>query len=132
MSKKTKKNHGMPPVKLRPGINICLTITDLCLPIIAWQCNDAFVSWRSQLVPSNLTRQSFLFICISLPMWICLKKCSENRVLVVLLQIGTTDLTVYCIKLSSPEKGENFTDSVSSTHEFTFEYTDQILQREAY
>ena len=34
--------------------------------------------------------QYFLFICMSLAVWLCLKKCSENRVLVVLLQIGTS------------------------------------------
>ena len=91
---KTKINHGVPPGQLRPGINICLTTTDPCLPIIAWKCNDAYSSWSSQLVPRNLIGQSFLFICLSLAVWLCLKKCSENRVLVVLLQIGATDLTV--------------------------------------
>ena len=93
---KTKKNHGVPPVQLRPGIHICLTTTDPCLPIIAWKCNDAYCSWSSQLVPSNPIGQSFLFICLSLAVWLCLKKCSENRVLVVLLQIGAKDLTVRC------------------------------------
>ena len=85
----------MPPVQLRRGINICLTTTDPCLPIIAWKCNDAYCSWSSQLVPSNPIGQYFLFICLSLAVWLCLKKCSENRVLVVLLQIGAKDLRVY-------------------------------------
>ena len=31
---KRKKNHEMPPVQLRPGINICLNTSDPCLPII--------------------------------------------------------------------------------------------------
>ena len=69
---KTKKNHEVPPVKLRPGIDICLTTTDPCLPIISWKCNEAYCSWSSQLVPSNLIRQSFLFICLSLAVWLCL------------------------------------------------------------
>ena len=85
----------MPPVQLRPGISICLTTTDPFLPIIAWTCNDDNCSWSSQLVPSILPGQSFLFICLSLAVRLCLKKCSENRVLVVLLQIGAKDLTVY-------------------------------------
>ena len=34
---KTKDNHGMPPVQLRPGRNICMTTTDPCPPIIAWK-----------------------------------------------------------------------------------------------
>ena len=48
---KNKKNHGVPPVQLRPGINICLNTTDPCLPIIARKCNDAYCSWSRQLVP---------------------------------------------------------------------------------
>ena len=32
----------------------------------------------------------------------------------------------------SPEKGENFTDSASSTPEFMFEYTNQSLRGEVY
>ena len=91
---KTKKNHGVPPVQLRSGINICLTTTDPCLPIIAWKCNDVYYSWSSQLVPSNPIGQYFLYICPSLAVWLCLKKCSRNRVLVVLSQIGATNLTV--------------------------------------
>ena len=87
----------MPTVQLRPGIHICLTTTDPCLPIIAWQCNDAYVSWSSQLVPSNMTGQSFLFVCLFLAVRLCLTKCSENRVLVVLLQIEAKDLTVECM-----------------------------------
>ena len=84
----------MPAVQLRPGINICLTPTDPFIPIIAWTCNDAYCSWSSQLVPSILPGQSVLFIGLSLAVWLCIKKCSENRVLVVLLQIGAKDLTV--------------------------------------
>ena len=89
-----KKNHEIPPVQLRPGTNICLTTAEPFLTKIAWSCNDAYCSWSSQLVPSFLPGQSFLFICLSLAVWFCLKTCSENRVLVVLLQIGATDLTV--------------------------------------
>ena len=78
-----------------PGLlNICLTTTDPCLPIIAQKCNDAYYSWSSQFVPSNPIGQHFLFICLSLAVWLCLKKCSENKVLAVLLQIGAKDLTV--------------------------------------
>ena len=87
-----KKNQGMPPVQLRPGINIYLTTTDICLPIIAWKRNDA--SRSIQLVPSTPTGHSILFICLSLPVWLCLRKCSEYRVLVVLLQIRAKYLTV--------------------------------------
>ena len=79
--------------QLRPGINICLTTTDPCLPI-AWKCNNAYCFWSSQHVPSNTIGQYFLFIFLSLAVWLCLKKCFENRVLVVLLQIGAKDLTV--------------------------------------
>ena len=83
----------MPPVQLRPGINIYLTTTDPCLPIIVWKCNDAYCSCSSQLVPSTPTGKYFLFFsvpsCVALP-----KKCSENRVLVVLLHIGGKDPTV--------------------------------------
>ena len=50
----------MPAVQLRPGINICLTTYDPCLHIIAWQCNDAFVSWSIKSVPSNLTQHIFI------------------------------------------------------------------------
>ena len=82
----------VPPVQLIPGINVCLTTTDPCLPIIAWKCNDAYCSWSSQR--SNPIGQSFLFICMFHAVWLCLKKCSENRVLVVLLQIGAKDFTV--------------------------------------
>ena len=56
------------------------------LPIIAWICIFDNCSWSSHLVPSDAPGQSFLFICLSHTMWLCLKKCSENRVLVVLLQ----------------------------------------------
>ena len=49
--------------------------------------NDAYCSGNSKLVTITLTGQSFLFIFLSLPVWLCLKKCSEIRVLVVLLQI---------------------------------------------
>ena len=38
---KTNENHRVPPVQLRPGISICLTTTDPCVPIIAWKCNAA-------------------------------------------------------------------------------------------
>ena len=48
----------------------------------------------SQLLPIFPPGQSFLFIFLSLAVWLCLKKCSDNRVLVVLLQIGASDLTV--------------------------------------
>ena len=47
----------------------------------------------------------FLFICLYLAVWLCLKKCSENSVLLVLLQIGATDLTVctlYTVHFSHP------------------------------
>ena len=84
----------MPPVQLTPGKNIYLTTTDPCLPIIAWKCNVAYFSWSSQLVPSNPIGQYFLFIRLSLAVWLCLKQCYENRVLVVLLKIGAKDLTV--------------------------------------
>ena len=96
---KTQKNHRLPPVPLRTGINICLTTADPCLPIIAWKCNNAYVSWSSQLLPSNLTGQSFLFICLFLSVWLCLKMCFENRGLVMLLQIGAKDLTVNSAQL---------------------------------
>ena len=82
----------MPPVQLRPVINIYLTTTDICSPIIAWKRNDA--SWSIQLIASTLTGQYILFICLFLPVWLCLKKCSENRLLVVLLQIRAKYLTV--------------------------------------
>ena len=92
----------MPPVQLRPGINIYLTTTDQCLPIIAWKCNDPYCSWSSQLVPSTSTWQYF-FPCLYLCGSACLKKCSENRELVVVLQIGAKDLTVmYPICILSP------------------------------
>ena len=95
---KIKKNHGVLPVQLRPGINICLTTTDPCLAIIARKCNDAYCFWSSQLVPSNPMGQYFLFICLSFAVWLCLKKCSENRVLVVLLQIEAKDLRVFSVR----------------------------------
>ena len=79
---------------LRQGIDIRLTTTDPCLLIIVWICNDAYCSWSSQCVPSKPIGQSFLFICLSPAVWLCLKKCIENRVLGVLLQIGAKDLTV--------------------------------------
>ena len=42
----------------------------------------------------------FFFICRCLPVWVCVKQCSENRVLVLLLQIGAKDCTVVkCRKL---------------------------------
>ena len=91
---KRNTNHGVLPVQLRPGIHISLTTTDPCVPIISWKCNDAYCFWSSQLVPSNPTGKSFLFICLSLAVWLCLKKCCENWVLMVLLQIGAKDLTV--------------------------------------
>ena len=84
----------MPPVRLGLGIKAFLTITGPFLPIIAWAYNDAYCSWSSELVPSNPPGQYFLFIFLSLAVWLCLKKCSENRVLVGLLQIGAKDLTV--------------------------------------
>ena len=74
---------------------ICLTTTEQYLPINAWKSNDAYFSWSSQRVPSNPIGQYFLFIFLSLAVWLCLKKFSENRVLVVLLQIGAKDLTVW-------------------------------------
>ena len=85
---KKKENHEMPPMQLRPGIHICLTSTDPFLPIIAWTCNDDNCSWSSQLVPSIPPGQSFLFICLFLAVWLCLKKCSENRVLVLVQKIS--------------------------------------------
>ena len=91
---KTKKNHGVPPVQLRSGINICLTTSDPCLPIIVCKCNDSYCSWSIKLVPSNLIGKYFLFIRLFLALWLSLKMCSENRLLVVLLQIGAKDLTV--------------------------------------
>ena len=39
---------------------------------------------------------------------------------------------VYYFRWSYPEKGENFTDSGSSTPEFMFEYTDPSLRGEVY
>ena len=75
---KTKKNHGVPPVQLRSGINICLTTTDPCLPIIAWKCNDAYCSWSSQLLPSSPIGQSFLFIFLCLAVWLCQKSALET------------------------------------------------------
>ena len=66
-----------------------------CLPVVAWKCNDAYCSWKSQLLPNNPIGHFFLFICLSLAVWLCLKKCSENRMLVVLLQIGAKNLTVH-------------------------------------
>ena len=79
---------------LRPGIIFSLTTTDPCLPIVAWKYNDLFCSWSSRLVPSNSIGQSFLLICRSPALWLCLKKCSKSRALVMLLQIGATDLAV--------------------------------------
>ena len=58
------------------------------------------LDWSSQLVPSILIRKYFLFSCLSLVMWLCRKKCSENSVLGVLLQIGAKDLTVLSPSLS--------------------------------
>ena len=84
----------MSPMNLRPGINIWLTTTDPCLPIIAWKCNDVCYSRSSQLVSRNPTEQYFLFSCLCLAVWVCLKQSSESRMLVVLLQIGAKDLTV--------------------------------------
>ena len=45
---KTKKNHGVPPMQTRPGICICLTTTDPCLPIIA--CNEMMPIVRGNLL----------------------------------------------------------------------------------
>ena len=36
----------------------------------------------------------FMFICLCLAVWVCLKKGSENLVLVGLLQIGANNFTV--------------------------------------
>ena len=45
-------------------------------------------------MPSNPPGQSLIFICLSLAVWLCLKKCSEKRVMVVLLQVGAKDHNV--------------------------------------
>ena len=37
VSHQKKINHGVPPVQLRPGKNICLTTIDPSLTIIAWK-----------------------------------------------------------------------------------------------
>ena len=90
-------------MQLRPGINICLTTTDPYLPFIAWKCNDAYVSW------------------------ICLQRCSENRVLMVLLRIGAKDLTVIRKasnflrvlkhKISNDFKKENFHANIQNARQ---------------
>ena len=104
-----KKNHEIPFVQLRPGINICLTITDPFLPTIAWTCNDAYCSWSSQLVPSNLIIWQYFFpfvpYCMALP-----KKCPENRGLVVLLQIWAKDLTVSLSLRAAAHSGFGLSD----------------------
>ena len=41
---KTKKNHGVPPMQIRPEKHICLTTTNPCLPIIAWKCKNSYCS----------------------------------------------------------------------------------------
>ena len=91
----------MRPAQLRPGMNIYLTTTDIFLAIIAWTCNEPNCSWSSQLVPNTPPGQYFLFIYLYLAVWLCLKKCPKNSVLVVVLQIGAKDLTVindiYCL-----------------------------------
>ena len=84
----------MRPAQLRPGMNICMTTTDPFLPIIAWTCNEPNCFWSSQLVPNTQPGQYFLFIYLYLAVWLCLEKCPENSVLVVVLQIEAKDLTV--------------------------------------
>ena len=39
----------------------------------------------------------FLFIRLCLAVWVCIKKGSENMVLVMLLQIGAKDFTVMAV-----------------------------------
>ena len=49
------------------------------IPIIAVKCNDAYCSWSIQFVTSNTIGLYFLFIFLSLALWLCLKKCSEKQ-----------------------------------------------------
>ena len=49
-SPNAKKNHGMYPKQLTPGIHISLTPTDPCLPSTALQCSDVYYFWSSQRV----------------------------------------------------------------------------------
>ena len=60
-------------------------------------------------------KYSLLFIFFCLAGWLCLKMCSENRVLVRLQQIGAKDFTVHC------ESGKGLRlqgEAVSQTHSF--------------
>ena len=68
--------------------------TDLCLPSVAWQWSVVGYYRGRQLWPRNGTEYSLLCVCLCLTVWLCLKMCSENMVLMRLLQIGAKDLTV--------------------------------------
>ena len=43
-----KKNHGMSPKLLTPGIHISLTTTDPCLPSTTWKCSYVYHFRSSQ------------------------------------------------------------------------------------
>ena len=96
---KKRKIKKSQTVQLRAWINICLTTTDHFLPIIAWTYNDDNFSLSSQLVPSNPPEKSFIFVCLPLAVWLCLKKVLWKWVLVMLLQIGAKDLKVWITRI---------------------------------
>ena len=73
-----------------------MTTNDPCLHSTVKQGSDVCHFRSSQLGPRIRTRLSLYFLCLCLALWLCVKISSENRVLVVLLQIGAKDLTVTC------------------------------------
>ena len=87
-------------MQLTPGISTSLSITDLCLPIAAWQLSVVGYYRICQLGSRNGTEYSLLCISLCLTVWLCLRTGSENMVLMRLLRIGAKDLNVYSIGLS--------------------------------
>ena len=90
-----KKKHELSPKQPDQARNISMTTNDPCLLSTVKQGSDVCHFRSSQLGPRIRTRLSLYFFFLCLALWLCVKMNFGNRVLVVLLQIGAKDLTVY-------------------------------------
>ena len=88
-----KKNHRIFPKQLRPEISTSLSTTRLCLPSTVMQLRVICYYIICQRGPRNRSVYSFLCICVSLAVWLCIKMSSGSMVLMSLLQIEANDLT---------------------------------------